>query len=89
VRSSAVGEDGAVLSFAGQHATYYYVEQADVEQRIVDCWLSCWSAELTATVANSTLSDPPRMAVIVQLMVPAEVSGVTFTRDQPDATAIA
>jgi phosphoenolpyruvate synthase/pyruvate phosphate dikinase len=25
VRSSAVGEDGAALSFAGQHATYYYV----------------------------------------------------------------
>jgi phosphohistidine swiveling domain-containing protein len=81
VRSSAIGEDGAALSFAGQHATYYYVEQADVEQRIVDCWLSCWSAEAHSYRREFGIVDAPRMAVIVQLMVPAEVSGVTFTRD--------
>jgi pyruvate,water dikinase len=46
VRSSAVGEDGQATSFAGQHATYYYVERADVEQRIIDCWLSSWSDEV-------------------------------------------
>lgn len=81
VRSSAVGEDGAVSSFAGQHATYYYVERADVEQRIVDCWLSSWSAEANSYRGRMDLDDPVRMAVIVQLMIPSEVSGVAFTQD--------
>ena len=81
VRSSAVGEDGAVTSFAGQHATYYYVERADLERRIIDCWLSSWSAEAESYRHRIGLDDPVRMAVIVQLMVPAEVSGVTFTLD--------
>ena len=81
VRSSAVGEDGAAASFAGQHATYYYVSHADVEQRIVDCWLSCWSHEARSYRLRFDEGVAIRMAVIVQLMVPAEISGVTFTRD--------
>ena len=81
VRSSAVGEDGAVASFAGQHATYYYVESSDVEQRVIDCWLSVWGAEVESYRRHLGITDPVRMAVIVQLMVPADVSGVTFTRD--------
>lgn len=81
VRSSAVGEDGATVSFAGQHATYYYVEQADVEQRIVDCWLSIWNAEAQSYRREFGIVETPRMGVIVQLMVAAEVAGVTFTRD--------
>jgi phosphohistidine swiveling domain-containing protein len=92
VRSSAVGEDGAASSFAGQHATYYYVERSDVEQRIVDCWLSSWSAEANSYRNRMGLDDPVRMAVIVQLMVPSEVSGVAFTQDptgrQRDAVVI-
>ncbi len=81
VRSSAVGEDGAGASFAGQHATYYYVTHADLEQRVVDCWLSVWSAEARSYRSQMGIDSPVRMAVIVQLMVPAEVSGVTFTKD--------
>jgi len=81
VRSSAVGEDGATASFAGQHATYYYVARADVEQRIVDCWLSSWSQEARAYRARFDEGGVIRMAVIVQLMIPSEISGVTFTRD--------
>jgi pyruvate,water dikinase len=81
VRSSAVGEDGAVASFAGQHATYYYVESSELERRVIDCWLSVWSAEVRSYRRHMGITDPVRMAVIVQLMVPAEVSGVTFTKD--------
>lgn len=81
VRSSAVGEDGATTSFAGQHATYYYVGREDLEQRIIDCWLSSWSAEARSYRAQFDIDSKIRMAVIVQLMVPAEVAGVTFTRD--------
>jgi pyruvate,water dikinase len=81
VRSSAVGEDGVSASFAGQHATYYYVDRNQVEQRVIDCWLSSWSREARAYRASLDVKEPIRMAVIVQLMVPAEISGVTFTRD--------
>ena len=81
VRSSAVGEDGAINSFAGQHATYYYVERADVEQRINDCWLSSWSPEVKSYRQKIDFAEPVRMAVIVQLMVPSEISGVAFTLD--------
>jgi pyruvate,water dikinase len=92
VRSSAVGEDDQASSFAGQHATYYYVERADLEQRIVDCWLSAWSDAVLSYRSRIGANEPVRMAVIVQLMIPSEISGVTFTRDptarQRDAIVI-
>ena len=43
VRSSALGEDGLAHSFAGQHATYYYIDEQNLSKAIVDCWLSLWS----------------------------------------------
>jgi rifampicin phosphotransferase len=81
VRSSAVDEDGSQASFAGQHATYYYVDAADLERRIVDCWLSAWGTEVQHYRQRMGVDGAPRMAVIVQLMVAAKVSGVVFTRD--------
>ncbi len=68
-------------SFAGQHATYYYVDPSTLEQRIVDCWLSLWSEQALSYRRQLGIREPLRMAVIVQLMVQAEVSGVAFTRD--------
>ncbi|RWX50529.1 Pyruvate phosphate dikinase, PEP/pyruvate binding domain, partial [Candidatus Electrothrix marina] len=43
VRSSATTEDLAEASFAGQHATYYYVERANLLRMIQYCWASLWS----------------------------------------------
>ena len=43
VRSSALGEDGESASFAGQNATYYYVNADTLAKAVVDCWLSLWS----------------------------------------------
>ncbi len=40
VRSSAIGEDGAEHSFAGQHATYYYIRREGLGKAVVHCWLS-------------------------------------------------
>lgn len=92
VRSSAVGEDDRASSFAGQHATYYYVERAELEQRIIDCWLSAWNDAVLSYRGRIGANEPVRMAVIVQLMIPSEISGVTFTKDptgrQRDAIVI-
>ncbi|NJN51276.1 MAG: hypothetical protein HC809_05355 [Gammaproteobacteria bacterium] len=81
VRSSAADEDGTWASFAGQHATYYYTREDDLETRIVNCWLSAFTLEARTYRRQMGLFSAPRMAVIVQYMLPADVSGVTFTRD--------
>src|SRR5262249_43169104 len=92
VRSSAADEDGTAASFAGQHATYYYTRRDELLQRIVDCWISSFSPEARAYRRHLGIFSPPRMAVIVQQMIPADVSGVTFTRDptgrHPDSMLI-
>ena len=83
VRSSAVGEDGAEQSFAGQHATYYYVAKDDLEQAVTRCWMSLWSPAARAYRQErpDAASVPFGMAVILQRMVQAESSGVCFTQD--------
>jgi pyruvate,water dikinase len=80
VRSSGADEDSTSASFAGQHATYYYTTAQDIAQRIIDCWLSCWTPQAVAYRAAND-GNAPRMAVLIQQMVLSDVSGVTFTRD--------
>jgi pyruvate,water dikinase len=81
VRSSAVGEDSAEATFAGQQETYLWVRGADsVCDAVRDCWASLYSP--TAISYRARLGDvahAPVMGVTVQVMVDAEVSGVMFT----------
>jgi pyruvate, water dikinase len=81
VRSSAVGEDSADATFAGQQETYLWVRGADaVCAAIRDCWASLYSAPALAYRAKmADAALVPAMGVTVQLMVDAEVSGVMFT----------
>lgn len=85
VRSSALGEDGAELSYAGQHATYYYVTREGLMRAVMNCWLSLWSESAQAYRArqvDAALTLPGfGMSVIVQVMIQAERSGVCFTAD--------
>ncbi len=86
VRSSAIDEDGAGISYAGQHATYYYINAACLTQAVVDCWMSLWSPAARAYRENWDESTQP-MAVIVQRLIKATRSGVCFSKDplQPEA----
>jgi pyruvate, water dikinase len=81
VRSSAIGEDSAEATFAGQQETYLWVRGAEhVCDAVRDCWVSLYSApaiSYRARLAEAT--EPPAMGVTVQLMVDADVSGVMFT----------
>jgi pyruvate,water dikinase len=81
VRSSALGEDGETASFAGQNATYYYVDAGSVGKAVVDCWLSLWSEPALAYRAARASGAPFGMAVIIQRMVQSERSGVCFSQD--------
>lgn len=81
VRSSAIGEDGAVASFAGLHETELDVAAADVPAAVRRCWASLSSAPAVAYRAGRGLSDDDAaMAVVVQALVPADASAVVFTR---------
>jgi pyruvate,water dikinase len=81
VRSSAVGEDGVVSSFAGQMKTFLYVDaQEGFLEALQDCWLSAKAPHIAAyRAAHGLPEDAVEVAVVVQEMVPSDVSGVLFT----------
>ncbi len=81
VRSSATAEDLPELSFAGQQDTYLNViGEAHLLKAIVDCWSSLWTARAIGYRIRNNISHlNAALAIIVQEMVPGEVSGVLFT----------
>ncbi len=79
VRSSATTEDLAEASFAGQHATYYYVERANLLRMIQYCWASLWSKEAVSYRNACGIEHSADMAVVIQEMVRSDISGITFT----------
>jgi len=81
VRSSANAEDLAELSFAGQQDTFLNVRGADaLVSAVRDCWASLWSARaMSYRHENGIDRSAVAMAVVVQDMVPSDVSGILFT----------
>jgi pyruvate,water dikinase len=78
VRSSALGEDSAEATAAGQQESYLWIEGVDAVCRAVrDCWDSLHSERAVAYRAQ--MGGEAAMGVAVQKMVDAEVSGVLFT----------
>lgn len=82
VRSSAVDEDGAQASFAGQHLTLLNVPSADdVSAAVRDVW---WSANSDAAITYRQrvgLFRRPSVGVVVQSLLDPESAGVMFTRN--------
>ena len=81
VRSSAVDEDGAGASFAGQHDTFLNIVGADaVIDAIARCWASGHADHARQYRERHGLHERPvHVAVLVQQLVPADVSGVVFS----------
>jgi pyruvate,water dikinase len=81
VRSSATTEDLPGASFAGQQATSLNVRGEDgMLGAVRRCWASLWSARAIAYRERQRFRhDRAAVAVVVQRLVPAEVSGVLFT----------
>lgn len=81
VRSSALDEDGAESSFAGQHDTYLNVRGARaVVDAVHRCIQSAASVEAVSyrSTRGLTASDI-RIAVLVQQLVPADAAAVAFS----------
>lgn len=82
VRSSAVEEDSAGHSFAGQLESYLDVAPEDVARRVVDVWRSGFAPRVYAYRAERGLAGPPTApAVLIQRMVSATAAGVAFSAD--------
>jgi pyruvate,water dikinase len=82
VRSSAIDEDGATHSFAGQFESHLGVAPDDVRARVLDVWRSASAPRVEAYRREHHLPALPRLpAVIVQWMVEADASGVAFSAD--------
>ena len=82
VRSSAVDEDGADASFAGQHLTLLGVSSIDeVSHAVKEIW---WSANSDSAITYRQrvgLFARPSVGVVVQALLDPEVAGVMFTRN--------
>ncbi len=84
VRSSAIAEDGALHSFAGQYQTTLDLPANDRDQissALKTTWGSLFSAHATTYEAKMTGGHSRTIAVVVQNMVEADLSGVLFTVD--------
>src|SRR5215207_9077251 len=86
VRSSGAAEDLPGASFAGQYETILGVDGVDaVQEAVLRCAASAGAARVAAYAAGRVgEAGPvggPRMAVLIQAMVPAEAAGVAFTAD--------
>ena len=82
VRSSAVDEDGANASFAGQHITLLNVRTAeDVSEAVREVW---WSANSDSAITYRQrvgLLRRPSVGVVVQSLLAPTVAGVMFTQN--------
>ena len=82
VRSSSIGEDGAMHSFAGQLESYLFVTKEEVFPAVRKVWASAFGDRAIAyRRERGILTDAVRVGVIVQEMIDADVSGVSFGLD--------
>lgn len=83
VRSSGIGEDGANMSFAGEHDSFLQVKPKDVADNIRKVWLSTFAPRVLYYRAANELYDAPlRQGVVVMDMVnDPEMAGVAFSVD--------
>lgn len=77
VRSSAVGEDGKEISFAGQFDSVLGVQKAELRDAILRVWASAFNAHAIAYGGDSVV----HMGIIIQAMLDPSVSGVAFGAD--------
>ncbi len=80
VRSSATNEDTGGSSFAGLYRTHLGVSLSQIEAAILDIWASLWQERVVQyTVQQSGTLAVPAMAVVIQPMLHAQVSGVAYS----------
>jgi pyruvate,water dikinase len=93
VRSSAVAEDLQDASFAGQLDSFLNIKKEDILEKIIDCWASYWNDRAVKYRHDSSIGHldtelaAAGIAVLVQKMVNADISGITFTANPVDGSS--
>lgn len=81
VRSSAIGEDGAESSSAGQNETFLGVQTIDqVLEAVQKCWASLFTVQSVTYRIQNIQPINTKMSVVVQKMVAPDCAGVLFTQ---------
>lgn len=81
VRSSAASEDSLKASFAGLHDTFLNIK-ADLDlilENTRKCWTSLFNERAVIYRLKKEIPYLEGMGVVVQEMISAEISGITFT----------
>lgn len=79
VRSSAIDEDGAAFSFAGQFESHLFVNAQNMAEAIKKVWLSAFSDRVLQYRQHHHATEMQLgIAVIVQEMIDADAAGVAF-----------
>ena len=83
VRSSAVGEDSAGASFAGQHATCLHIEPHPdaIVAAVRHVWESGRTESALAYRQRLGIDGAPQVGIVVQRMVEPSAAGVLFSHD--------
>ena len=81
VRSSAPEEDHQTASYAGQFESFLQVRPNGLEEAIKGVWRSRNAARVAAYKEKTNRQTDQGIAVIIQEMIPADVSGVAFSVD--------
>lgn len=82
VRSSALSEDSTIASFAGEFETVLNAKtDEEIQEAIHTVFRSRGSERVRAYSSVQGMEQPHEIAVVVQLMVQSEISGVLFTAD--------
>ncbi len=81
VRSSGLKEDLAGFAFAGQYRTFLNVEGIDdICKSIIGCYKSMYAEGVLSYLIDNELDvGDLKMAVVMQEMVEADISGIAFT----------
>lgn len=82
IRSSAQAEDLFDASFAGLHDTFLDVEKNNLPmlfEKIKVCYASLFSPRALAYRQKKGLALKGAMAILIQEMIPAELSGIAFS----------
>lgn len=87
VRSSALDEDTEFSSSAGVYASLLNVQPADAiaaAEQVVGSWYA--PPAIAARLRRGDFAEHPQLAVIVQVMAPAQTAGAAFTSRNDQVT---
>jgi len=90
IRSSGVSEDSLKASFAGMHDTFLNIRAISdlVLENVKKCWASLFNDRAVIYRIRKEIPHLEGIAVVVQEMIPAEISGIIFTSHPTNEKAI-